>query len=57
LHEAVARLCAGQDPVDRHETADRGRHGRQEHRRVEVFEVEGRLDPDWRPWIACASRA
>jgi hypothetical protein len=56
LHEAVARLCAGQDPVDRHETADRGRHGRQEHRRVEVFEVEGRLDPDWRPWIACAAR-
>jgi hypothetical protein len=56
LHEAVARLCAGQDPVDRHETADRGRHGRQEHRRVEVFEVGGRLDPDWRPWIACAAR-
>src|SRR3954470_24556549 len=28
----------------------------QEHRRVEVFEVEGGLDPDWRPWIACAAR-
>ena len=35
---------------------DRGRHGRQEHRRVEVFEVEGRLDPDWRSWIACVAR-
>jgi predicted transposase YbfD/YdcC len=56
LLESLAGLCAERDPVDRHETADRGRHGRQEHRRVEVFEVEGRLDPDWRPWIACAAR-
>ena len=51
-----AEVCAERDPVDRHETADRGRHGRQEHRRVEVFAVDGRLDPDWRPWIACAAR-
>src|SRR3954462_1711303 len=56
LLENLAGLCAERDPVDRHETADRGRHGRQEHRRVEVFEVDGRLDPDWRPWIACAAR-
>jgi hypothetical protein len=56
LHEAVARLCAEQDPLDRHETADRGRHGRQEHRRVEVFEVEGRLPPGWRRAIARAAR-
>ena len=49
-------MCAEREPVDRHETADRGRHGRQEHRRVEVFEVDGRLDRDWRPWIACAAR-
>jgi predicted transposase YbfD/YdcC len=56
LHEAVARLCAEREPVDRHETADRGRHGRQEHRRVEVFGVDGRLGRDWRPWIACAAR-
>ena len=56
MHDAVAQLCAEQDPVDRHETTDRGRHGRQEHRRVEVFEVEGGLDPDWRPWIAAVAR-
>ena len=56
MYEAVARLCAERDPVDRHETVDRGRHGRQEHRRVEVFEVEGRLDRGWRPWVACAAR-
>ena len=52
----MARLCAERDPVDRHETADRGRHGRQEHRRVEVFEVGGRLPPGWRRAIACAAR-
>ena len=56
LLESLTGLCAERDPVDRHETADRGRHGRQEHRRIEVFEVEGGLDPDWRPWIACAAR-
>ena len=56
MHDAVARLCAERDPVDRHETTDRGRHGRQEHRRVEVFAVAGRLPPGWRRAIACAAR-
>jgi predicted transposase YbfD/YdcC len=56
LRDALAALCAEREPSDRLETVDRGRHGRQEHRRVEVFEVDGRLDPDWRPWIACAAR-
>jgi hypothetical protein len=56
LHDAVTRLCAGQDPVDRNEATDRGRHGRQEHRRVEVFAVEGRLPPGWRRAIARAAR-
>jgi predicted transposase YbfD/YdcC len=56
LHDAVARPCAERDPVDRHETTDRGRHGRQEHRRVEVFAVAGRLPPGWRRAIACAAR-
>src|SRR4051794_41680580 len=58
LHEAVAGLSAGQDPVDRHETADRGRHGRQEHRRVEVFAVADQLPPEWRgniPWASPGS--
>ena len=56
LRDALVALCAGREPFDRLETVDRGRHGRQEHRRVEVFEVDGRLDRDWRPWIACAAR-
>ena len=56
MHDAVAQLCAEREPLDRHETVDRGRHGRQEHRRVEVFEVEGRLPPGWREVVACAAR-
>src|SRR3954467_1864199 len=56
LRDALVALCAEREPSDRLETVDRGRHGRQEHRRVEVFAVEGRLAPDWRPWIACAAR-
>ena len=56
LHDTLAALCAEREPLDRFETVDRGRHGRQEHRRVEVFEVEGRRDRGWRPWVACAAR-
>jgi hypothetical protein len=52
----VTRLCAEREPLDRHETTDRGRHGRQERRRVEVFDVEGRLPPGWRRTIARAAR-
>ena len=56
LHDTLAALCAEREPFGRLETVDRGRHGRQEHRRVEVFEVEGRLERGWRPWVACAAR-
>ena len=56
LLESLAGLCAEREPSDRHETADRGRHGRQEHRRVEVFAVADRLPPEWRGTIACAAR-
>ena len=56
LRDALAALCAEREPVDRHETADRGRHGRQEHRRVEVFEVADQLPAEWRGTIACAAR-
>jgi len=56
LLESLAGLCAEREPSDRHETADRGRHGRQEHRRVEVFEVADQLPAEWRGTIACAAR-
>ena len=49
-------LCAEQAPVDQHETVDRGRHGREEHRRVDLFAVDGRLPPAWQGVIACAAR-
>jgi predicted transposase YbfD/YdcC len=56
LHETLAKLCARQQPFDRHETVDRRRHGRQEHRLVEVFDTAGQLDPEWQPLIACVAR-
>jgi predicted transposase YbfD/YdcC len=49
-------LCAEQDPLDQHATVDRRRHGREEHRRVELFAVAGRLPPEWQGVIACAAR-
>ena len=49
-------LCAEQAPTDQHATVDRRRHGREEHRRVELFAVAGRLPPEWQGLIACAAR-
>jgi hypothetical protein len=56
LHDALAALCDAQQPIDRHVSVDRHRHGRQEHRLTELFEVEDRLGPEWQPLIACAAR-
>jgi hypothetical protein len=56
LHDALVSLCAEQSPLDRHATVDRGRHGREEHRRVELLAVAGRLPPEWREAIARAAR-
>src|SRR5215218_1608415 len=56
LRDALVALCAEREPSDRLETVDRGRHGRREHRRVEVFAVAGQLPPGWRGTIACAAR-
>src|SRR3954449_7342364 len=55
-HDAVTQLCAEREPSGRLETVDRGRHGRQEHRRVEVFAVADQPPPEWRGTIACAAR-
>jgi predicted transposase YbfD/YdcC len=56
LHDVLAGLCAEQHPFDRHETVDRRRHGRQEHRVIEVFDTAGHLDAEWQPLIACVAR-
>ena len=56
LHATLARLCAEQRPFDCHETVDRRRHGRQEHRRVEVFDTTGQLDAPWQALVSCVAR-
>jgi predicted transposase YbfD/YdcC len=56
LYDALATLCDTQCAIDRHESVDRHRHGRQEHRLTEVFEVNNRLGPEWQQLIACAAR-
>jgi hypothetical protein len=35
---------------------DRRRHGRQEHRCVEVFDTAGQLDAPWQGLVACVAR-
>ena len=35
---------------------DRRRHGRQEHRRVEVFDTAGQLDAPWQALVSCVAR-
>lgn len=56
LLESLAGLCGAQSPIHSIETVDRHAHGREEHRRVEVFAAAGRLNPNWRPFIACVVR-
>src|SRR5215210_3341150 len=56
LHAALAGLCAEQRPFSHDETVDRRRHGRQEHRCVEVFDTAGHLGPPWQTLIACVAR-
>ncbi len=56
LHATLAGLCATGCPFDNFETVDRRRHGRQEHRRVEVFDTAGHLDAPWQTLVSCVAR-
>lgn len=57
LYETLEALCAGPPPADRAETIDRHAHGRQEHRRVETFDIPAQtLDPDWDGLIVAVIR-
>jgi predicted transposase YbfD/YdcC len=56
LLERLAGLCAVQVPTDHLASVDRHAHGREEHRHIEVFAATEKLDPDWRPLIACLVR-
>ena len=47
LLNAIDAICVAEKPTDSAETVDRTRHGRQEHRHIETFDVVGRLGPDW----------
>jgi predicted transposase YbfD/YdcC len=52
----IKALCAASLPIDHAETIDRKRHGRQEHRRIEIFDVKNTLGPDWDELIVAAAR-
>jgi hypothetical protein len=56
LHETLEAICNADPPTDSAETVERNRHGRQEHRLVETFDVAGRLGPDWDGLIVTAAR-
>ena len=53
---SLAGSCAVQPPIDHLDTIDHHAHGREEHRRIEVFTVDDRLGPDWRPFITGVAR-
>ncbi len=52
----MAKLCATGCPFDSFESVDRRRHGRQEHRRVEVFDTAGQLNAPWQTLVSCVAR-
>ena len=56
LHDALVASGEARPAIDHLDTVDRHAHGREEHRRVEVFAVDDRLGPDWRPFIAGVAR-
>ena len=56
LLDAIEAVAAADQPIDSDETVQRNRHGRQEHRLVETFDLDGRLGPGWRDLISSAVR-
>ena len=51
----IEAICATGTPADSGETVDSNRHGRQEHRSVETFDVQGRLGAGWDGLITTAA--
>ena len=56
LYETLDAICTAEPPTDSAETVERNRHGRQEHRMLETFDVAGRLGADWAGLIVTAAR-
>lgn len=49
-------LCAAQSPTSQSKTVDPIRHGRQEHRTVEIFDMRNKLGDDWDNLILTVAR-
>ena len=49
-------MCETQSPTSRIRTDDPIRHGRQEHRTVEVYDADDKLGPDWDSLIVAVAR-
>ena len=49
-------LCATQSPISRAKTDDPIRHGRREHRTVEVYDAENKVGPEWNSLIIAIAR-
>jgi predicted transposase YbfD/YdcC len=56
LRDALEAACAELRPGDRYKTVDSKRHGRQEHRLVEVFDVEEKMKGEWKGLVAAVAR-
>ncbi|MFO1113247.1 MAG: hypothetical protein U1E35_05040 [Rhodospirillales bacterium] len=56
LHRTIKAVCAADQRIDSARTIERNRHGRQEHRLVETFDLTGRLGADWDGLIVAAAR-
>jgi predicted transposase YbfD/YdcC len=56
LHEAAKKLCETVAPKGSVETVDKCRHGRQEHRRVDIFAAGKALGPEWEGLINTVAR-
>ncbi len=56
LLSTLESMATDQPPVESFETVDRKSHGRQEHRRIETFNLRGQLDTEWDGLIVSAAR-
>lgn len=56
LLDAIETISDSDEPVDTSMTIDKKRHGRFEHRLVEIFDVAGRLGANWDGLIKTAVR-
>ena len=56
LLDSFQAVAATERPTDSAQTIQRKRHGRQEHRLVETFDLDGRLGAQWQGLIETAVR-